>query len=54
MSFTAFGKPYALPVKVELKDGHWMVSPKNTKGFGGNPMGGDMGGENPAMPMDPK
>lgn len=55
VSFKAFGKPYALPVKVELKDGHWMVSPKNAKGLpGGNPMGGDAGGENPAMPMDPK
>jgi len=55
VSFTAFGKPYALPVKVELKDGHWMVSPKNTKGLpGGNSMGGDLGDENPGMPMDPK
>jgi hypothetical protein len=52
VAFTAFGKPYTLPVKVELKDGHWVVSQKNAKAMSMGPMGGM--GNDPAMPLDPK
>ena len=49
VSFTAFGKPYTFPVTVVLKDGHWIISPKNGEQFGamkqmmpgGMPMGND-------------
>ncbi len=48
VSFTAFGKPYSFPATVVLKDGHWILSPKNGEQFksmqqmmpGAMPMGG--------------
>lgn len=52
VTFTAFGKPYTFPVTVVLKDGHWVISPKNGEQFGAMkqmiPGGMSMGNDAPA------
>lgn len=46
VSFSAFGKPYTFPVAVTLKDGHWIISPKNGEQFGAmKQMMGAQGGD---------
>ena len=47
VGFTAFAKPYTLPVMVTKKDGHWVISPKNGEAFGGvkQMMGGAPAGD---------
>jgi hypothetical protein len=35
VTFSLFGKPYTLPVKVDRQDGHWVTSPDNTSSMGG-------------------
>lgn len=52
VTFTAFGKPYTLPVQVVQKDGHWVLSPDATKPLKSMmPAAPGMGGEGMGMPL---
>jgi hypothetical protein len=52
VAFTAFGKPYSLPVEVEQKDGHWVMKQNPANPLKGMMGPVEMGGGPEPMPLD--